>query len=347
MFAPRPFLEKLKRCAVMGIVNITGDSFSEGSSSAPESAAERAFLLFESGADILDLGAESTRPGSLPVSADEECRRLLPVLEKVRSELPDAVISVDTRHGQTAAEALGGEAADAFRVLEQGGHYDISASDKKSGLSFEVFLQGYYHPFVFVSGTGTRYDCLTFAHEFGHAAMDYAAIGTTAGTDVAEIFSQAMEYLSLCYTEEGEALEDLKLADSLCVYVEQGAYAAFELAMYALPQEEITGENLLALYQEIGTAYGFESWDWDSRDLVTVPHFYEYPMYVISYVVSNDAALQIYQLELENPGSGVQVYLNNLATGEQTLLSFLTAAGLQSPFGRVAAVRELMAAHFG
>lgn len=106
MFAPRPFLEKLKRCAVMGIVNITGDSFSEGSSSAPESAAERAFLLFESGADILDLGAESTRPGSLPVSADEECRRLLPILEKVRSELPDAVISVDTRHGQTAAEAL-------------------------------------------------------------------------------------------------------------------------------------------------------------------------------------------------------------------------------------------------
>ena len=90
----------------MGIVNITGDSFSEGSSSAPESAAERAFSLFEAGADILDLGAESTRPGSSPVTVAEECDRLLPVLEKIRSALSEAIISVDTRNGETAAEAL-------------------------------------------------------------------------------------------------------------------------------------------------------------------------------------------------------------------------------------------------
>ena len=127
----------------------------------------------------------------------------------------------------------------------------------------------------------------------------------------------------------------------------RGAYAAFELAMYALPEEEVTGENLLALYEEIGTAYGFESWDWDSRDLVTVPHFYEYPMYVISYVVSNDAALQLYQLELETPGSGVQIYLDQLATDEQTLLSFLAQAGLRTPFGRTGEVRAIMEVHFG
>jgi oligoendopeptidase F len=172
--------------------------------------------------------------------------------------------------------------------------------------------------------------------------MDYAAFGTTAGTDVAEIFSQGMEYLSLT-----DDLVELKLADSLSIYVEQGAYAAFELAMYALPEEEVTGENLLALYEEIGTAYGFESWDWDSRDLVTVPHFYEYPMYVISYVVSNDAAMQLYQMELQTPGSGAAVYLDQLATGEQTLLSFLASAGLRTPFGRTEEVRAIMEAHFG
>ena len=106
MFSPAAFLNQLKRCAVMGIVNVTGDSFSEGASSAPESAVRRAVVLFEEGADILDLGAESTRPGSLPVDPAEECDRLIPVLKTLRQLLPRAVISVDTRHGRTASEAL-------------------------------------------------------------------------------------------------------------------------------------------------------------------------------------------------------------------------------------------------
>lgn len=287
-------------------------------------------------------------PAQASAYLDEIRTELVSVYEKMNAADPWAVGWEECserevfRYVKEAAEQLGGEADAAFRVLEQGGHYDISASDNKSGLSFELFLQSYYHPFVFVSGTGTRYDCLTFAHEFGHAAMDYAAFGTTAGTDVAEIFSQGMEYLSL-----SDDLVELKLADSLSIYVEQGAYAAFELAMYELPPEEITGENLLALYEEIGTAYGFESWDWDSRDLVTIPHFYEYPMYVISYVVSNDAAMQLYQLELQTPGSGAAVYLDQLATDEQTLLTFLAQAGLHSPFGRTKEVRAIMEAHFG
>ena len=70
-------------------------------------------------------------------------------------------------------------------------------------------------------------------------------------------------------------------------------------------------------------------------------------MYLISYIVSNDAALQLYQLELQTPGSGAVVYLDQLATGEQTLLSFLDSAGLRSPFGRTEEVRALMEAHFG
>lgn len=251
------------------------------------------------------------------------------------------------RYVKTAAESMGGEVQSAFQVLDRAGHYDISASDKKSGMSFEVFLQYYGHPFVFVSGTGTRYDCLSFAHEFGHAAMDYAAYGSWAGTDVAEIFSQAMEYLSLCHTDADESFVTMKLADSLSTYVEQGAYAAFEFALYSLPEEELTGEGLLELYGEIGAAWGFESWSWDSRDLVTIPHFYEHPLYIISYVVSNDAALQLYQMELEAPGSGTRVFLDHLATEEETLLAFLSSAQLQSPFGRVEQVRALMAEHFG
>ena len=106
MFEPAAFLNQLKRCAVMGIVNVTGDSFSEGASSAPESAVRRAVALFEKGADILDLGAESTRPGSKPVEPAEECSRLIPVLKTLKELIPQVVISVDTRHGHTASEAL-------------------------------------------------------------------------------------------------------------------------------------------------------------------------------------------------------------------------------------------------
>ena len=106
MFDPASFLKKLNRCAIMAIVNITGDSFSEGPSSAPESAVRRAFAFIEEGADILDLGAESTRPGSTPVTPPEECKRLLPVLKELRSALPHTIISVDTRHGETALAAL-------------------------------------------------------------------------------------------------------------------------------------------------------------------------------------------------------------------------------------------------
>ena len=106
MFDPASFLKQLNRCALMAIVNITGDSFSEGIASAPESAVKRAFAFIEEGADILDLGAESTRPGSTPISPTEECKRLLPVLKELRSALPRTVISVDTRHGETALAAL-------------------------------------------------------------------------------------------------------------------------------------------------------------------------------------------------------------------------------------------------
>lgn len=106
MFDPAVSSKQMTRCAIMGIVNITGDSFSEGPASAPESAVRRALALFEDGADILDLGAESTRPGSKAVSPAEECERLLPVLKELRARLPQVPISVDTRNGNTAALAL-------------------------------------------------------------------------------------------------------------------------------------------------------------------------------------------------------------------------------------------------
>jgi len=101
------------RTLVMGVVNITPDSFSDGGTSfAPDDAIARALQCLDEGADILDLGGESTRPGSraggddAAVSAEEEQARLLPVIEGVLKARPDAVISADTYKSATARAAL-------------------------------------------------------------------------------------------------------------------------------------------------------------------------------------------------------------------------------------------------
>ena len=95
------------RPLVMGIVNVTPDSFSDGGRFLDvQKAVAHAEQLAADGADILDIGGESTRPGHAPVSADEELRRVLPVVEAVvkRVSLP---ISIDTMKGSVAEAALG------------------------------------------------------------------------------------------------------------------------------------------------------------------------------------------------------------------------------------------------
>ena len=96
----------------MGVVNITPDSFSDGNQFlVPEKAIAHALQLLEEGADILDLGAESTRPGSQAgtqsaLSAEEEQSRLLPVIEGILKVSPQAILSIDTYKSTTAAAAL-------------------------------------------------------------------------------------------------------------------------------------------------------------------------------------------------------------------------------------------------
>ena len=95
-----------KMC-VMGILNITPDSFYEGSRvSALADVVARAGQMLEQGAQVLDIGGESTRPGSDSVDGDEERRRVLPVIEALRREYPEAVLSVDTYRADTAEAAL-------------------------------------------------------------------------------------------------------------------------------------------------------------------------------------------------------------------------------------------------
>jgi len=98
------------RPLIMGILNVTPDSFSDGGTHLdPLLAEERARAMVVEGAELIDIGGESTRPGSLPISAEEQCRRVLPVLDALLSkdsEVTRPFISIDTSSSLVAHEAL-------------------------------------------------------------------------------------------------------------------------------------------------------------------------------------------------------------------------------------------------
>jgi dihydropteroate synthase len=96
-----------ERTIVMGVLNVTPDSFSDGGRFlAVDAAAAHAARMIADGADIVDVGGESTRPGASPVPVEVEVDRVVPVISRLRSDLPDAVVSVDTRRAFVAEAAL-------------------------------------------------------------------------------------------------------------------------------------------------------------------------------------------------------------------------------------------------
>jgi dihydropteroate synthase len=100
-----------QRTLIMGILNVTPDSFSDGGhfyspEHAPERALEQAIKMLDEGADILDIGGESTRPNATPLSPGEEQSRVLPVIEAILKQKPEATLSIDTFHASTARQAI-------------------------------------------------------------------------------------------------------------------------------------------------------------------------------------------------------------------------------------------------
>ncbi len=100
------YLELGLRTRLMGVVNVTPDSFSDGGRYfSPREAIDRCLKIVDEGADLIDIGGESTRPDSRPVSANQELERILPVIEAVRPQVA-VMISVDTYKSRVAEEAL-------------------------------------------------------------------------------------------------------------------------------------------------------------------------------------------------------------------------------------------------
>ena len=122
------------RTLIMGILNVTPDSFSDGGQFLnPDAALKRALSMLDEGADLLDLGGESTRPNSLPITPADEQTRVMPVLRAILAARPDAILSIDTWHAETARLAV---EAGAEIVNDVSGHLwdpDMSATCAKLG----------------------------------------------------------------------------------------------------------------------------------------------------------------------------------------------------------------------
>jgi len=100
------WIRERERVQVMGVLNLTPDSFYDGGRYVtPQVAVERALAMVEEGADIIDIGGESSRPGARPVPPAEELERVIPVIEGIRKR-SDILLSIDTTKGAVAAEAI-------------------------------------------------------------------------------------------------------------------------------------------------------------------------------------------------------------------------------------------------
>src|SRR3569833_89248 len=121
----------LKQPVIMGVLNVTPDSFSDGGRFLDVAAAvAHGVRMVEEGAAIIDVGGESTRPGADPVTADEEIRRVVPVIKRLRAATT-AVISIDTSKAEVmraAAEAGAGLLNDVRAFSEPGGQGDAAAA---------------------------------------------------------------------------------------------------------------------------------------------------------------------------------------------------------------------------
>ena len=254
---------------------------------------------------------------------------------------------------ESAIADMGETATGAFTFMKDYDLYDVSASYDKAPGSYTIYLDSYDAPFCYLDAYGDVEDLLDLAHEFGHFADAYCNYNATTSLDLAETYSQAMANLALykCRElldrEDYENLRLLHILSTMSTFTEQSSYAAFESAAYRLSDEELTVENLNSLALECDRRFGVVASGGEELSRLywaQVSHLFESPFYVISYVVSADAAAQILEREVREPGAGVAVYEDILDWREDAFLSELQRVGLESPFepGRNARNMELV-----
>lgn len=167
------------RCLVMGVINVTPDSFSDGGKWLdPASAIRHGIELTQQGADLVDVGGESTRPGAIRVDAEEELRRVIPVIEGLVAE--GITVSVDTMRASVAEQALGAGAAILNDV--SGGRADPAMVDVAATAACPLVLMHWrQHSAVMQDKDHTTYDDLIA--DIIRELMEQVEVALAAGVD--------------------------------------------------------------------------------------------------------------------------------------------------------------------
>ena len=282
---------------------------------------------------------------------------LAPFSRDVRSSGIEYKVMYDYVYGrdlelylETLVDGLGGKAEEAYKQMQQYSLCDLSPGANKAGISFVDYLSYYNVPYLFMNPSGYTDDIMVMSHEFGHYVDSYIRKDAYESIDLAELYSQAMQLMSIdqfrsvMADEEQENYIAMTMLDMLSSLRDQAALAEFELR--ACEMEEPTVEKLNALFSEITKAYGIYG-DGDEFFMpgwVDIAHFFENPFYVISYSVSASAALELYEMELEEKGSGMDCFVKMSESLLPTLREATEYAGIEDPLSenRVRSAAEFL-----
>lgn len=253
---------------------------------------------------------------------------------------------------------LGGSWQEAYAFMEKSGMCDLSYDSRKANLSFETYLPELDCPYLFVNPSGELGDVLTVVHEFGHFTDDYVNYGASETIDLAECFSQGLELLALDYLDgivsdaQLDELYEEEMYSALNCYIQQASFAEFEDRLYTMDEEELTADAFCELFVEVAREYGYLEEGYElyyQHTWMDIPHFYEAPLYVISYPVALDVAFQFYQAEQAEAGAGLALYADTMENRGEKLLETVELCDLASPFapGRVRSVYELLCRYYG
>lgn len=266
-------------------------------------------------ADDLDGYIEAIKQFIVPLYKKADSKKLYD-RSLVSAMSPKTALSTVT----SSVEGLDKGIDDALGYMLKYKLYDTGMSDSKYDQSYVLYLNDYESPFMFCSPSGYSDTVLTIAHEFGHYVDGYLNYGLNDSIDTSEVFSQGMEYLLLCNMDDAEQLTRYKMLDELELYAYQACLNEFEHEAYAMDEDELTVERLNFLYSELLEEYGVSD-DYKGLDWISVTHLFTSPFYVISYCVSDSAAFELYNMELNESSSGLKMYMKLLA--ESTNYGFL------------------------
>lgn len=282
---------------------------------------------------------------------DEIQSELVPLSEEISNDWDSGLSMLNADKGvseaavremlESAVQKLGGTVLDAWNFMNAYELYDITKKDEKLDGSFQTYLYSYEAPFVFVNSQGTSGDYTTFSHEFGHFTDSYYNYGADEDLETAETFSQSMEFLALTYSNRLTAAQKqrylkIQLIDMVNTFTNQAAFASFEDRVYALSDEELDLDTVNGLFLQTCEDYGIAEAGFDfyySQYWIDVLHFFEVPYYVISYCVSAQTAMEVYELEVNHAGDGVDAYFRLLDRDHEAgVQQVMEDAGLENPF---------------